>query len=407
MVWWLWASQFNPYLSVEGGNANALDKAFESLSKHGVQACCVWSPSDGFHQFSENWHHVCGQLPGECMGDGWRAHWHDYFDTVFDQAVQDLFSACPEDRTEIARIEGDVMHGSGQWQTLQMDLLPSGIGTQQKLTILVTDVTDQRKLRDQMRLAERQSKVLEHSRSSFLSNMSHELRTPLNGILGFAQLLEQGGAVDETTARDYLQHIRESGEELLRKISDLLELASIDCGATTLDEGVLNVRDSINSAIEMQSHAAFSKNIRVRVHTHQPHLVLRADRGRFNHCLTHLLANAIAHSAEQSEIHIRYEASMDQGFWISVEDSGVGITQRRLNNIRRTLEQDCSYYETDIENVGIGLSICKEMIELHGGSLAVDSLPGHGTIASMQLPAERIVSLSGKARIKSQQYTGA
>lgn len=407
MVWWLWMPQLNPLLADTEATVakQSIDSAFASLSKHGVQACCMWTPSEGFHHFSDNWASVTGQLPQDCQGHQWREYWHDYTRTVFDQATQDLCSPDFEDLDDAIIVEGDVMHGEGHWTTLEFSMVPMGYGANQRLTLLITDVTERRAMEDQMRIAKRKSQALEHCRSSFLSNMSHELRTPLNAILGFAQMLESGDMEDEQAVRDYLRHIRHSGEDLLTKITDLIEIANIDAGDARVADEPLNASELVASAIEMQSHYAFEQEVTLHQDSNHPHLVIRADRARVLHCLSHLIANAIDHSQRGSIVTIGYHATPEKGVELSVHDHGLGIPSHRFQNIRNTLHRSDSYYHTDIDDIGIGLAICKENAELHGGRLAIDSIPGRGTVAILSLPAERIISLSAKVKSKARQFS--
>ncbi len=405
-MWWLWAAQMNPFLAGVGENniSAPVDGAVESFSKHGLQACCAWTPVDGFYQFSENWAQVVGQLPEDCMGEEWVQSWHPSTKTMFEQAVADMFSAAPEDRTDSMVIEGDIMRGDGQWATLELAMVSSGSLGAQKLTLLVCDVSEQRQMQQQVALSELQSQAVEHCRSSFLSNMSHELRTPLNAIMGFAQMLEQQQISDEETAKEYLRHIRMSGEELLTKISDLIELANIDAGNAQLHEEPMNVSEAIDIAIEMQSHKAFEKKLTLKQQSSRPHLVMMVDRSRLLYSLAHLLGGAIERSHAGGVIEVSYMADVSQGVEISVCDYGTGMTQRHLQNLRTSLHRLKSYYHTDIEDISIGLAVCKESMEMHGGKLSIDSLVGRGTVAKLQFPAERIVSLSAKVKRKCKQF---
>lgn len=372
-----------------------------SLTKHGVQACCLWTKEDGFHQFSENWSLVTGQLPQDCLGEEWRNCWHPYTCTVFDQAVQDLFSAAPEDWTDSIVIEGDVVHGEGQWCTLQFSLIPTGYGANKKLTILISDVTEHREMRDQVKLAHRQTQVMRHCRASFLSNMSHQLRTPLNAILGFTQMLEKDQIPDLDKAKEYLSHIRTSGFDLLTKISDLLELANIDAGEGHIEDSPVNVSDLLEAVIEMRSHQAFEKDVTLHRDLKRPHLVARIDKPRIMHCLTHVLSEAIEHSQHGDMVTLSCHADPKQGLSIAIHDQNTAISQRRLQNIRNSLHRRESYYQTDIEDLSIGLAITKEIMEMHDGKLLIDSKMGRGTIFTLQFPPSRIVSLSARVKAKN------
>ena len=231
--------------------------------------------------------------------------------------------------------------------------------------------------------------------------MSHELRTPLNAIMGFAQMLELQQIPDEASSRDYLKHIRLSGEELLLKISDLIEMANIEAGRGALHAEPLNLAELLSVAIEMQSHHAFEKGVTLHQEVNCPHLLATGDRSRLLHCLTHLLAEAIDRSHAGGQVSVSLNANKQEGISISVEDFGGGMSQRRLQNIRNSLRLMQSYYQTDIEDVSIAMAVCKEILDLHDGSLSIDSMLGRGTVATMQLPPSAIVSLTTKVKRKA------
>lgn len=408
MVWWMMAAQANPFLagfSDSGADApKPVDKALASQSRQGLQASCMYSPVDGFYQFSDNWMHVTGQLPEDSMEQNWLDCWHPQLRRVFRQAVADLFSPAPEDRTDAMSVEGDVMSGDGQWRTLELALSVVGYGGAQKLSVLVCDATEYRSAQKQIAMAKLESRALEHCRASFLANMSHELRTPLNAIMGFAQMLELQQIPDAACTKDYLKHIRLSGEELLLKISDLIEMANIEAGRGELHSEPHNLSDLVSAAIEMQSHHAFEKGVTLHKETSCPQLVAKVDRSRLLHCLTHLLAEAIDRSHIGGQVVVALEANQKEGITLSVEDFGGGMSQRRLQNIRNSLRLSQSYYQTDIEDVSIAMAVCREILDLHGGALSIDSLMGRGTIAAMQLPASCMVKAAAKTARKAKQY---
>ena len=236
--------------------------------------------------------------------------------------------------------------------------------------------------------------------SKFLSNMSHELRTPLNAILGFAQMIEEHGA---TCEQDYIKYILSSGNDLLDKVNSLLEMADINRGKTSLKEVPVNIREIIDEAIELNSHDAFAADINIRVTLENPSMVIMADKNKLIDVLGNLIANSIASSAIGSVINIKCTAIEGHSIVISVRDNGCGISDEKLMNIRRALANRESYFLADIDGIGIGLAMAKEITELHGGNLSIDSEQGIGTVAVINLPPLRIVSLSAKAKLKQKK----
>ncbi|GEM_PF-2221269 len=417
MVWWL-MSAYNPFMPFALGMAGVSDEQdkqitssasapaqahMHSLAQHGLQACCVWSEGEGFHHFSDNWTKVTGQMPSDCMSNHWEESMHPDSRREFDLALADLFSPDPCETIDHVTIECQIARGDGYWSWQQLTLIPMPAHHQRSVSVLVCDITQQRQLQDTAAAALRESAHATQSRASFLSSMSHELRTPLNAILGFAQMLEGPAKMEPQQALEYLTYIRESGEDLLTKINDLIEISNIDAHCAKLHEEPLNLCDIIHASLEMSSHTAFARSVSIAQDIQVPQLVLQGDRAKLIHIINHLLTNAIRHSAIGESVHIRANASMRDGLFLSIQDKGCGIAPGQLRNIQQALQARQPYYSTDIGNVGLGLSIAKEFAELHGGRLTIESVAQHGTIVTMQLPPARILSLSARVKPKAKK----
>ncbi len=394
MVWWMWAQGANPYqgLFATAAAHSAPASTPKMLEVFGSQACCMWSVAQGFYHFSQNWQRITKLNPAQCMEHALMAHMTDDSQREFDSLKADIHSHDPHDQAPCYQMCAQTEYG---W--LHLIFIPLGRGV---FSVMVSDCTTQKSLEEQAHIAHRESQMALHSRSSFLSNMSHELRTPLNAILGFTQMLETPMNIAEQNRETYLAHIRESGMELLTKINDLIEISNIDAGCVTLREETLNLSDLMDAAIEMHSHAAFTRDITIRAHHAYPNMVLQADRAKLIKALSQLIGNAIKHSADGQNIIIGSHASTRDGIRISVEDKGCGIARPVLNNLHVALNAKQSYFNTDIDHIGLGLSITKEIIELHGGKLTIESSAKQGTHCIMVLPVARIVSLSARVRPK-------
>lgn len=396
MVWWMWAQGANPYQGLFSTAAAATQSAPANTPKmlevFGSQACCMWSESQGFYHFSENWQRITKLSPAQCMEHALIAQITDESQQEFEVLKGDIASNDPHDQAPCHHMCVQTPHG---W--LQMMFISLGHGV---FSVMVSDCTAQKSLEVQARIAHLESQAALHSRSSFLSNMSHELRTPLNAILGFTQMLEAPINIPTENRETYLTHIRESGMELLTKINDLIEISNIDAGCVAMREETLNLTDLVDAAVEMHSHAAFTRDITIRAHHAYPNMVLQADRAKLIKALNQLIGNAIKHSADGQAIIIQSHASTRDGIRISVEDKGRGIAKPVLNNLHEALNTKQSYFNTDIDHIGLGLSITKEIIELHGGKLSIESSAKQGTQSIILLPVERIVSLSARVRPK-------
>jgi len=411
-MWWLWTNPFVPFnpFAPASDKPAAADSDTQghmmTLAQHGAQACCMWSQPDGFYHFSPNWIRIAGLSADDSMGQAFFESLHPDSRDAFTGGIASLFSNDPIERIDTYSMEAQIMRGDGYWGWAELTLVPVRSRDETRtVSILASDITEQVQLRHGLEAARRESDVATMGRASFLSNMSHELRTPLNAILGFAQMLEIKYGSSDVQTSDYIRLIRQSGQELLTKISDLIELSNIDSNTAKIHEEPMNLMDIIDAAIEMHSHAAFSKDVRILKEINLSQVVLHGDRTKLIHILSHLIANAVRHSESHDFITIRAQVSKESGINISILDRGCGITKPHLGAIKEALSAEQSYYSTDIGSVRLGLSVAKEFTELHGGRLSIESVAHQGTVATLTLPPSRIVSLS--ARVKTKERAAA
>ena len=243
-----------------------------------------------------------------------------------------------------------------------------------------------------LRHVEAELRVAEQGRDAFLSAMSHELRTPLNAIMGFAEMIKNGvhGPLGNPTYREYVEHIHDSGGELLSKINDLLAIGSMSANAYDMNETVFTLSELLAEAISVHSHAAFSKHLQIRLDA--PEVIeLAADRTQLLCALAHFLSNAVQHSQEGKEIVIAARIQPDEGLILSVRDQGDGIAPQQLALIREALQREASYFAVQGGGIGIGLALASELANRHGGRIMIDSMRHRGTVTSIILPKERVV----------------
>ena len=412
MVWWMWAQGVSPFMSFQHSAEEVSERQASPvdllMAQHGVQACCLWSPTDGFFHFSDNWLRITGFAPEQCFEQGWFRLMSDAARREWESAVHDLSSPDPAERVESSRArllccDPDDDHAAPRW--LDVLMLPMPIKGRACYSLLVSDVTSQKQLEQAAGVAIRESQLAQHGRSSFLSNMSHELGTPLNAILGFAQMLEQLDQATPEQRRDYLKHIRESGEDLLSKITDLLEVANVDSQTGMLDESVQNLGDLIDATIEMQSHAAYRRDVRVcQPSRPRAAIILRVDRPRMIHALSNLLCDAIRRADRGGIIQFDWRIETNGDLSLSISDDGSGFSHKQLGNIKTALRSKRAYYLTDIDHIGVGMSVAKELVSLHGGELHIEHCQEQGTRQTIRLPAERVVSESARIRVKKRAF---
>jgi PAS domain S-box-containing protein len=222
------------------------------------------------------------------------------------------------------------------------------------------------------------------AKSRFLATMSHELRTPLNSILGFAQLLRmyESGLLDETQRR-YVSNIETSGSHLLALISDILELSKVAAGQVVLKIEAVEVAPAIQRVAEEFEPMLAGIPVELRLDL-RPRLVAHVDRLRFRQVVVNLVANALKFTEAGSvTISTRKRARRLE---LRVEDTGIGIPPEQMDRVFDEFTQVDSGSTRTHGGTGLGLPLTRRLVELMGGSFALDSVVGRGTTAVVLLP---------------------
>jgi signal transduction histidine kinase len=257
----------------------------------------------------------------------------------------------------------------------------------------IQDITERKHIEEELARAKSDAEQANRAKSDFLANMSHELRTPLNAVIGFADVIEHQRLGPSAAAKyaEYAAHIRQSGEHLLDLITDVLDFAKLDAGRVILEEDLVEAPALAASCVagaEPQAHAA---GLRL-VSTIEPDIgALRCDRCRLEQVLSNLLENAVKFTPAGGRIGLRMAIERDGCLLIEVSDTGIGIAGRDLPLVLQPFGRLDSALSRRTQGAGLGLPLTKHLVELHGGTLSLDSTPGVGTRAIIRLPAERVL----------------
>jgi signal transduction histidine kinase len=230
------------------------------------------------------------------------------------------------------------------------------------------------------------------AKSAFLAAMSHELRTPLNAVIGFSDLLimETFGSLGSARNKEYAKDIHSSGKHLLALINDILDMARIDAGEGKLNEEPVSLRELITNTLRMIAHQAEMGDIRLSEDTDSRVSFVRADERRLKQVLINLLGNAVKFTNPGGEVCVRvFESGRE--LVISVTDTGIGMAASDIPVALERFGQIDSTLARRYEGTGLGLPLAKQLAELHGGRLNIESCVGVGTIVTVALPGERII----------------
>ncbi|MCK4815509.1 PAS domain-containing protein, partial [bacterium] len=269
---------------------------------------------------------------------------------------------------------------------------------------IVKDITERKKLEDKLKdytkdleeeveertkqlvMVNRHLEKADRAKSEFLASVSHELRTPLNSVIGFAEVL-QDQKVGQLTQKQVrcVDNILTSGNHLLGLINDILDIAKIESGKMKLALSEFLFPELIKSINVILKETAFKKNITIKNHIVPQVSVIKADERKMKQIIYNLLSNAIKFTPDGGKIDINTDIK-DKELWFSVVDTGIGIKQEEMNKLFKTFQQIDSEYTRKYGGTGLGLSLTKKMVELHGGKIWAESELGKGTTFTFTIP---------------------
>ncbi len=235
--------------------------------------------------------------------------------------------------------------------------------------------------REHLHRAAREAELSAQSKSDFLAMMSHEMRTPLNGIIGMTAVLLAHNLPEQE--RDCVETIRHSGEVLLAVIDDVLDLSKIEAGGLQLECADFQAAAIIGEVMQIVECAAARKPLRIVtcIDSEMPRFV-RGDSIRLRQILLNLLGNAIKFTAAgKIDLYASAKPTDDGGFelFFSVTDDGIGISETQQQKLFRPFSQAAVSINRQFGGTGLGLTICKQLAELMGGSIGVKSRLGQGS----------------------------
>lgn len=231
------------------------------------------------------------------------------------------------------------------------------------------------------------------AKRQFLFNMSYDIRTPMNAILGFAQIA-RAHLTDAKKLDDYLDKIQQSGNNLLGLINNVLEMSRIETGKAHVDPTPCNLAELLQSVSVSFEELARRKRLTFEHSQHLPHPQVFADATKIRQIFTNIISNAVKYTPEGGIVRCRTEetpATVPDAVNVTftVEDTGIGISKEFLPHIFDQFERERSTTEGGIEGTGLGLAIAKQVVTLLGGTIAVASTLGRGSVFTVKLTFHR------------------
>jgi signal transduction histidine kinase/CheY-like chemotaxis protein len=233
-------------------------------------------------------------------------------------------------------------------------------------------------------------------KDEFLANMSHELRTPLNAILGMSEgLLGEVYGTFNDRQKKAIATIERSGKHLLELINDILDLAKIESGKLELQISTVSTKILFDSSLSFIRQLADQKKIQVITRIPDEIKTIRADERKLRQALINLLSNAVKFTAEGGKITLEIQfCSVDQQVHIMVTDTGIGIAQKDLKQLFQPFVQIDSRLNRQYSGTGLGLALVRRIIEMHDGSVKVESEIGRGSQFTLLLPCQKLNSIA-------------
>jgi two-component system, cell cycle sensor histidine kinase DivJ len=282
--------------------------------------------------------------------------------------------------------------GAEYWLFTRKSMVKVATG-ERYLVGIISDITERKRMEKDLVAAKLRAEDANRAKSTFLANMSHELRTPLNAVIGFAEIIKNEllGAINEPRYRDYAGDIHSSGKHLLQLINDILDMTKVEAGTYQLREDVCDIAKVVGDAAALVTNLAIQNELTVRVDVPDDIPFLFADERSVRQMLVNFLSNGIKFTPKGGSVAACARLEQDGAIAIAVVDTGIGMAQDDIPQALRAFQQLEGSHSRKHEGTGLGLSLTKAMLDLHEGTLQVDSKVGAGTTVTARFPPRRTI----------------
>jgi len=261
---------------------------------------------------------------------------------------------------------------------------------------LIAELEEQKAIADEAR---RRAESANVAKSRFLATMSHELRTPLNAVIGFSEIMlsEMFGPVGNSRYRGYVRSIYESGGHLLSLINDVLDISKLEAGKYALEESWVNIADAIANCCALTDSSAEAGELRFDRQIADDLPEMYCDERAVRQVLLNLLSNAVKFTPPGGRVALTAQRDAEGSLRIAISDTGIGIPAEALPRIAQPFHQVDNSISRRFGGTGLGLAITRNLMELHGGRLLIESAEGRGATVTAVFPSHRFDKSVGTA----------
>jgi len=364
--------------------------------------------------FNQKWVDYTGLTLEECYGTGWITPFHP---EERQQALEAWSNATASGTVYSLECRLRRADGVYKWWLIRGEPVRNEQGSIEKWFGTCTDIDELKQSGEQLKLAIAAADTANKAKSRFLANMSHEIRTPMNAVIGLSRLLRDSQL--NKTQQEYADLIVKSGNNMLRLINNILDLSRIEADRVELEDRPFDPREEVADILNLLSFQANEKGLELGASI-DPALPfrVRGDAGCLRQILTNLIGNAIKFTPTGSvtlKVQIEHTDAKNALLRCSVTDSGIGLPADKLEHVFEPFAQADDSSTRRFGGTGLGLAICRQLVEMMGGEIGVESREGKGStfwftvqvgIATGDDVADHAGRIEGSGKIRPISYAG-
>jgi len=293
----------------------------------------------------------------------------------------------------ISPVSSQVLLGFEKNVDVEIEATAMLYGERPVIQLIIRDISAMKNAEEILLKAKEEAEYVSQLKGTFLANMSHELRTPLNAVIGFSEIIKNEifGKIGSKKYVEYASDIHSSGIHLLDLINDILDLSKVESGRQKLIEGEINPAVLVEECVRLTAPQQEKARIKVETTLLDAGCAVYADQKMLKQVMINLLSNAIKFTPQGGKVDISSSFQIDGSLAITVTDTGIGLKAEDIPKALTPFVQVDSELSRKYNGTGLGLPLSKNLMELHNGTLGIESQVGEGTSVTITLPKERIV----------------